>query len=124
MQELANPAGAYKAVKSRGGELKFLNPTKKVHGILVITGLDKVFEVYTDEQRLSKLFQNSPRVRRDTSSSDFSACDAPLPSSELTCSAALRLFLSLKAGKAPTDFHTQLLISRLTGYVRSSTHTL
>jgi len=42
-------AGAYMPVKSRGGEMKFLNPTKKVHGILQITQLDRVFEVYTDE---------------------------------------------------------------------------
>ena len=52
-------AGAYKAVKSRGGELKFLNPTKKVHGILVITGLDKVFEVYTDEQAAIRSFSKT-----------------------------------------------------------------
>jgi anti-sigma B factor antagonist len=43
-------AGAYMPVKSRGGELKFLNPTKKIHGVLQITQLDKVFQVYTDEQ--------------------------------------------------------------------------
>ncbi|MGB2668997.1 MAG: STAS domain-containing protein [Candidatus Acidiferrum sp.] len=43
-------AGAYMPVKSIGGELKFLNPTKKVSGVLQITQLDKVFEVYTDEQ--------------------------------------------------------------------------
>jgi anti-sigma B factor antagonist len=43
-------AGAYLPVKSKGGELKFLNPTKKVHRVLQVTQLDKVFEVYTDEQ--------------------------------------------------------------------------
>jgi len=43
-------AGAYMPVKSKGGELKFLNPTKKVHGVLQITQLDRVFQVYTDEQ--------------------------------------------------------------------------
>ena len=43
-------AGAYVPVKSKGGELKFLNPTKKVNDMLQITQLDRVFEVYTDEQ--------------------------------------------------------------------------
>jgi anti-sigma B factor antagonist len=49
-------AGAYMPVKSRGGELKFLNPTKKVHGLLQITQLDRVFEVYTDEQMAIRSF--------------------------------------------------------------------
>ena len=49
-------AGAYMPVKSRGGELKFLNPTKKVHDILQITQLDRVFEVYTDEQTAIRSF--------------------------------------------------------------------
>jgi anti-sigma B factor antagonist len=33
-------AGAYMPVESQGGELKFLNPTKKIHGVLQITQLD------------------------------------------------------------------------------------
>ena len=49
-------AGAYMPVKSRGGELKFLNPTKKVHGLLQITQLDRVFEVYADEQMAIRSF--------------------------------------------------------------------
>jgi anti-sigma B factor antagonist len=49
-------ASAYMPVKSSGGELKFLNPTKKVHGMLQITQLDKVFEVYTDEQAAIQSF--------------------------------------------------------------------
>jgi anti-sigma B factor antagonist len=49
-------AGAYVPLKSKGGELKFLNPTKKVHGVLQITQLDKVFEVYTDEQTAIRSF--------------------------------------------------------------------
>jgi anti-sigma B factor antagonist len=43
-------AGAYLPVKSKGGELRFLNPTKQVHRVLQVTQLDKVFKVYTDEQ--------------------------------------------------------------------------
>jgi len=49
-------AGAYLPVKSKGGELKFLNPTKKVHGVLQITQLDRVFEVHEDEQTAIRSF--------------------------------------------------------------------
>jgi anti-sigma B factor antagonist len=52
-------AGAYVPVKSKGGELKFLNPTKKVHEMLKITQLDKVFEVYIDEQTAIRSFSKS-----------------------------------------------------------------
>jgi anti-sigma B factor antagonist len=51
--------GAYMPVKSKGGEMKFLNPTKKVHGILQITQLDKVFEIYTDEQTAVRSFSEA-----------------------------------------------------------------
>lgn len=49
-------AGSYLPLKSKGGELKFLNPTKKVHAMLQITKLDKVFEVFTDEQTAIQSF--------------------------------------------------------------------
>ena len=39
----------YTAVKSKGGELKLLHLTKKVHDLLQITKLFTVFEVHTDE---------------------------------------------------------------------------
>ncbi len=39
----------FTAVRSRGGELKLLNLTKKVHDLLQITKLFTVFDVYTDE---------------------------------------------------------------------------
>jgi anti-sigma B factor antagonist len=52
-------AGAYVPVKSKGGELKFLNPTKKVHDMLKITQLDRVFEVYIDEQTAIRSFSDS-----------------------------------------------------------------
>jgi anti-sigma B factor antagonist len=51
--------GAYMPVKAKGGELKFLNPTKKVLGILQVTQLDKVFEVYTDEQMAIRSFSET-----------------------------------------------------------------
>jgi len=40
---------AYTSVKNRGGELKLLHLTRKVHDILQITKLFTVFEVYSDE---------------------------------------------------------------------------
>jgi anti-sigma B factor antagonist len=40
---------AYTAVKNRGGELKLLHLTKKVHDLLQLTKLYTVFDVYTDE---------------------------------------------------------------------------
>ncbi len=49
-------AGAFLPVKSTGGELKLLNPTKKVRRVLQITQLDKVFQVYTDEQMAIQSF--------------------------------------------------------------------
>jgi len=39
----------FTAVRSRSGELKLLNLTKKVHDLLQITKLFTVFEVYSDE---------------------------------------------------------------------------
>jgi anti-anti-sigma factor len=49
-------AGAYLPVKTKGGEIKFLNPTKQVHRVLQLTQLDKVFEVHTDEQMAIRSF--------------------------------------------------------------------
>jgi anti-sigma B factor antagonist len=49
-------AGAYLPVKTKGGELKFLNPTKSVHRVIQITQLDKVFRVYTDEEMAIRSF--------------------------------------------------------------------
>jgi len=49
-------AGAYLPVKTKGGELKFLNPTKNVYRVIQMTQLDKVFEVYTDEQKAIQSF--------------------------------------------------------------------
>ena len=46
----------YTAVKSRGGELKLLHLTKKVHDLLQITKLFTVFEVFSDEGSAVKSF--------------------------------------------------------------------
>jgi anti-sigma B factor antagonist len=40
---------AYTSVKTRGGELKLLHLTRKVHDILQITKLYTVFDVHSDE---------------------------------------------------------------------------
>ncbi len=40
---------AYTSVKNRGGDLKLLHLTRKVHDILQITKLFTVFDVYSDE---------------------------------------------------------------------------
>jgi anti-sigma B factor antagonist len=40
---------AYTGVKNRGGNLKLLHLTKKVHDLLQLTKLFTVFDVYSDE---------------------------------------------------------------------------
>jgi anti-sigma B factor antagonist len=47
----------FTAVRSRGGELKLLNLTKKVHDLLQITKLFTVFDVFTDEPTAARSFQ-------------------------------------------------------------------
>jgi anti-sigma B factor antagonist len=39
----------FTAVRNRGGELKLLNLTKKIHDLLQITKLFTVFDVYSEE---------------------------------------------------------------------------
>lgn len=48
---------AYTAVKNRGGELKLLHLTKKVHDLLQLTKLYTVFDVYTDEGAALRSFK-------------------------------------------------------------------
>lgn len=47
----------FTAVRSRGGQLKLLHLTKKVHDLLQITKLFTVFDVYTDEPTAIRSFQ-------------------------------------------------------------------
>jgi anti-sigma B factor antagonist len=47
----------YTSVKNRGGELKLLNLTKKVHDLLQITKLYTVFDVHSDEHAAVLSFQ-------------------------------------------------------------------
>lgn len=48
---------AYTTAKGRGGELKLLHLTKKVHDLLQLTKLYTVFDVYTDESTAISSFQ-------------------------------------------------------------------
>ncbi len=48
---------AYTTAKGRGGELKLLHLTKKVHDLLQLTKLYTVFDVYTDEGTALRSFE-------------------------------------------------------------------
>jgi anti-sigma B factor antagonist len=50
---------AYPTAKGRGGELKLLHLTKKVHDLLQLTKLYTVFDVYTEESVALNSFQQS-----------------------------------------------------------------
>ena len=47
---LGELTAAYTTVRNRGGELKLLNLTKRVHDLMQITKLYTVFDVYDDEK--------------------------------------------------------------------------
>jgi len=49
IEQLGELVSAYTGVKNRGGNLKLLHLTKKVHDLLQLTKLFTVFEVYSDE---------------------------------------------------------------------------
>ena len=48
---LGELTASYTSVKNRGGELKLLNLTKRVHDLMQITKLYTVFDVYDDEKK-------------------------------------------------------------------------
>ncbi|HKW57522.1 MAG TPA: STAS domain-containing protein [Candidatus Acidoferrum sp.] len=48
---------AFTTTKSRGGDLKLLHLTKKVHDLLQLTKLFTVFEVFSDEPSAVRSFQ-------------------------------------------------------------------
>ncbi|MDP9338843.1 MAG: STAS domain-containing protein [Acidobacteriota bacterium] len=50
---------AYTTVKNRGGELKLLHLTKKVHDLLQITKLYTVFEVHSEEVAAIRSFDKA-----------------------------------------------------------------
>jgi anti-sigma B factor antagonist len=47
---LGELTGAYTSAKNKGCELKLLNLTKKIDGLLQITKLATVFDIYSDEK--------------------------------------------------------------------------
>ena len=50
---------AYTTAKGRGGDLKLIHLTKKVHDLLQLTKLYTVFDVYTEESAALNSFQQS-----------------------------------------------------------------
>ena len=48
---LGELTAAFTSVKNRGGELKLLNLTKRVHDLMQITKRYTVFDVYDDEKK-------------------------------------------------------------------------
>ena len=50
---------AFTTVKNRGGELKLLHLTKKVHDLLQITKLYTVFDVHSDENAALRSFDKN-----------------------------------------------------------------
>jgi anti-sigma B factor antagonist len=48
---LGELTAAFTSVKNRGGALKLLNLTKRVHDLMQITKLYTVFDVYDDEKK-------------------------------------------------------------------------
>jgi anti-sigma B factor antagonist len=46
------PIAAYTTVKNRGGHLKLLNLTKRLHELMQITKLYTVFDVYDNEAKV------------------------------------------------------------------------
>jgi anti-sigma B factor antagonist len=53
---LGELTAAYTSVKNRGGQLKLLNLTKRVHDLMQITKLYTVFDVYDDEKNAVSSF--------------------------------------------------------------------
>ncbi len=48
---LGELTAAYTSMKNRGGQLKLLNLTKRIHDLLQITKLYTIFDVYDDEKK-------------------------------------------------------------------------
>jgi len=48
---LGELTAAYTSVKNRGGQLKLLNLTRRIHDLMQITKLYTVFDVYDDEKK-------------------------------------------------------------------------
>jgi anti-sigma B factor antagonist len=60
---LGELVSAFTAARKEGGDLKLLNLAPKVHGLLQITKLYTVFEVYDDEEAALSSFLGEPKLR-------------------------------------------------------------
>ena len=60
---LGELVSAFIAARKEGGDLKLLNLTQKVHGLLQITKLYTVFEVYDDEEVALCSFRGEQKLR-------------------------------------------------------------
>src|SRR5215469_5910394 len=54
---IAELIGAFAPLKAKGGELKLLRPTKKVHDMLEVTRLSKVLDIYFEEGEALRSFR-------------------------------------------------------------------
>src|SRR5260370_31430283 len=60
---LGELVSAFTAARKEGGDLKLLNLTPKVHGLLQVTKLYTVFEVYGDEEVALCSFLREQKLR-------------------------------------------------------------
>jgi anti-sigma B factor antagonist len=60
---LGELVSAFTAARKEGGDLKLLNLTPKVHGLLQVTKLYTVFEVYGDEEVALCSFLGEQKLR-------------------------------------------------------------
>ena len=57
---LGELTAAFTSVKNRGGEMKLVNLTKRVHDLMQITKLYTVFDVHDDEKKAIASFRSGP----------------------------------------------------------------
>ncbi len=55
---LGELARAHTSVRNYGGQLKFVNPSKKVHDLLRVTKMDRVLEIEPDESSAFNSFKD------------------------------------------------------------------
>ena len=59
IQYIDSSGSAFTNIRSQGGELKLLNLTRKVHDLLKVTKLHKVFDIRDDEAAAIQAFSKS-----------------------------------------------------------------
>jgi anti-sigma B factor antagonist len=68
---------AFMAVRKEGGDLKLLKLTPKVHGLLQITKLYTVFEVYDDEEAALRSYLRNSGTRNSGTDGTFPRAHEP-----------------------------------------------